>query len=63
MQHVPAPGTQGVVAEQLVAGRAPDVGGHVEPLGQDFLRAQRLADDRPAAEDVRLVLLAFRAAA
>ena len=44
----------------FVIGRAPDIGGDAVSFREDFLRAQGLVDDRPAAEDVRLVLFAFR---
>ena len=61
MQHVPAPGSQRVVAQQLVTGRAPDIRRHAEALPQDFLGPQRLANDRAAAQEVGLQRFLFRA--
>src|ERR1043166_3754708 len=52
MEHVPAFGGEGVVAEEFVAGGTPDVGGDAVFVGEDLLRAQRFADDRAGAEDV-----------
>ena len=59
MQHVPALDVERIAAQQFVARRAPDIGRHVELFGQDLLRAQGFAEDRPAAENMRLVRFAF----
>ena len=60
MQHVPALAADRVGAEQLVARRAPDIGGDAVAFGQNFLRLQRGLDDGAAAEDVRLEFFALR---
>src|SRR5581483_4689803 len=59
LEHVPAPRAQRLAAEQLVAGRAPDIGRDVELRRQYFLGAQRLAQQGTAAEDVRLEFFSF----
>ena len=61
MQQVPTLGEQGFVAEILVGGGAPDVGGDIVAGGQNFLGAQGGADDAAAAQDVRPVFPAIGA--
>ncbi len=60
MEHVPPFDAQGVIAEEFVAGGAPDVHGDVVAVREDVLGAQSFVDDRSAAEDVRLMGLARR---
>jgi hypothetical protein len=52
MQPVPALDVEGVVAELLEAGGAPDVGRHVELVGQHLLRVERLEEDRSRGHDL-----------
>ena len=59
MQHVPTLGSQRIAAQQLVARRAPYIGRDVELFGENFLRAQRFSEQRPAAENMRLVFFAL----
>src|SRR5262249_22029456 len=56
MKHIPAPGLERVVAQLLVAGGAPDVGGDVVLFRQDILSAQSMTQDRTAAEEMSLML-------
>src|SRR5271165_7036100 len=52
MQPVPALGTQRVAAQFVVAGHTPDVGSNGVFLGQNFLRPQRLVQNRTATEQL-----------
>src|SRR5262249_53274737 len=54
MEHVPTLGPEGIVAEQLVTGRTPNVCRHLVIVSQDVLGAQSLFEQRSTAEQVRL---------
>ena len=56
VQHVPALGAEAVAIQLGVAGDAPHVGGDVVLLAEDLLRLEHLAEDRAAAEQLRLQL-------
>ena len=52
MQPVPTLRRQRIAAQFVVAGHAPHIGGDVILLGQNFLRPQRLIQNRTAAEQL-----------
>ena len=56
MQPIPAVGLDSVGVERLVAGDAPDIGGHAVFLLQNFLGAEGFVQDRAAAEKLRAQL-------
>src|SRR2546427_13007667 len=58
MEHIPSGAGQGFGAELFVVGGAPDVGGDVVTLSQDFLGGESAADEGTAAEKVGLMFLA-----
>src|SRR5581483_11628382 len=60
MQTVPALDPQGIAAQFVVAGHAPDVGRHVVLFRQDLLRAERFVQDRAAAEKLQARFAVFR---
>jgi hypothetical protein len=59
VEHVPPPGAECVVAEQLVVGGAPDVHRDLVPFRQDFLGSESFHDDGAAPEDVGPARLLF----
>src|SRR5438067_3653272 len=62
VKHVPAADVEGIVAQTLVTGGAPDIGGDVVFVCENLLSFQGVLNDWPAAEDVGFVLFAFGAA-
>ena len=59
MKHVPTFRSERFAAQEFITGGAPNIGRDVKLRGEHLLSAQRLAQQRTAAENMRLKLLSF----